>query len=149
MDIEFISVIIFAGACVFASFLFSMSVLGLKLKQAEEKKVIVSEHSKPAEVEKYEKSNPGVPPHVLHYMAGKNNTLSIIKLALFKMYSDGELLNYESLMEGILRKISTFDNKEVIEHTAISLTEYINKLQGQSGNTGGPAPSSETDNADI
>lgn len=87
-----------------------------------------NKYKKPPNIEQYEKNNPDTPPHVLHYMAGKENTLSIIKLCLFKMYADGELLNYETVIEGIYKRLNTFSDMSTVEETSRQLDQYVKKM---------------------
>ena len=67
---------------------------------------------KPAHIQ-YEESNPSVPPHVLHFLTGQKNTWILIKLALFKMYNNNELLDYNSLIKSILDNIESFTDEKV------------------------------------
>lgn len=83
---------------------------------------------KPKNVEVYEKQNPNIPPHMLHFISGQQNAWNLTRLAIYKMYIDGDLLNYESMVEGMQKRLMTFNDQKIVNSIAAQLDIYTKKL---------------------
>lgn len=81
--------------------------------------------NKSDQVKEYEAANPNIPPHILHHVAGQKNAWNLVKLALYKMYVDGELLNCESIIFGIDKRMSSFTDQDVVDKLVKDFEEYM------------------------
>lgn len=79
-------------------------------------------------VKKFEAANPNIPPHILHYISGQKNSWNLVKVALYKMYIDGELLNCESIIFAIEKKMQTFTDQEKVDKLAKEFDDYMRQV---------------------
>lgn len=80
-------------------------------------------------VEEFEKANSTIPPHLLHYIAGHKNAIALVKIAIYKMYLDGELLNCESLIIGIHKNLEKFSDQKLVDRLVHEFESYMKKLE--------------------
>jgi len=85
--------------------------------------------TRPESIKKIEKENPGVPPYNVHFAQGHRHAWALIRMSLFQMYMEGELLDYATLEAGILEKLKTFDNQEHASAVSKKLDEFITQLR--------------------
>lgn len=83
-------------------------------------------------VKKFEKANPNIPPHILHYIAGQKNSWGLIKIAIYKMYIDGELLNCESLVLGIGKSMEKLTDQNVVDKLSREFDDYMRQVLNSS-----------------
>lgn len=80
-------------------------------------------------VEEYEKENPTIPPHVLHFQTGHNNAQMLIRLALFRLYRNNELLDYDAMMDAINKQLIILCNQATVKATIKEINDYINEQE--------------------
>jgi hypothetical protein len=87
-------------------------------------------------VEAFERANLTIPPHLLHYIAGQKNAMALVKIALYKMYLDGELLNCESLILGMQKTLAQFSDQKLVDRLVTEYETYMKKLETPSTGIG-------------
>lgn len=119
---------------VFIALIFNFALLALKDKikkfiheYIDKKKPV--EPVKNPNVEAFERANPTIPPHLLHYIAGQKNAMELVKIALYKMYLDGELLNCESLILGMQKTLAQFSDQKLVDALVVEYEQYMKKLE--------------------
>jgi hypothetical protein len=80
-------------------------------------------------VKEFEAANPNIPSHVLHYMAGQKNSWGLIKIAIYKMYLDGDLLNCESLILGIGKTMELLTDQNLVTKLSHDFDTYMIQVQ--------------------
>ena len=90
-------------------------------------------------VKRYEQSNPNVPPYLLHFMTGQRNALGLARLAIFEMYRDNELLDYDAMVNGIMERIQKYDNQNTVDSVMSELALYMKNKEPHTGLPNGPS----------
>ena len=120
---------------------FSISIINTKKKKP----------AKPKGVEEYEQKNPTIPPYILHFISGERNAWNLTRIAIYKMYLDGELLDYSSLIHGINEQLKSFTDQKLVDSLQAQLDYYIQESiakptlaadSGSAGENSGPTPPS-------
>lgn len=76
-------------------------------------------------IKKYEQDNPKVPPHILHFTTGQHNAIILVKLALYEMYRDNELLDYQSIIDSVSRYMKRYDDQSYVDKVSRELDSYV------------------------
>lgn len=94
----------------------------------EKKEIKETSFKVPQEIIDVEKINPAIPPHALHFIRGEMHAHRIIQIALFKLYKEEKLLDYESLRNELYSVLNSL-SKESIKELDIELDAYDHKTQ--------------------
>jgi len=118
-----IMIIILAVMCiiVITELIFVDEIKKLILKFTNKK----NSSNKSDAVKEFEAANPNIPPHILHYTAGQKNSWGLIKIAIYKMYLDGDLLNCESLILGIGKTMESLTDQNLVTKLSHDFDTYM------------------------
>lgn len=100
----------------------------------EKTKIKKIKEKKSKQLQDFEDANPDIPPHVLHFISGQTNAWNLLRVVIYKMYVDGDLLNFESMIDGIFIRLMKLEQSEY-DKLNTEMQIYIEELKKQKSNS--------------